>query len=484
MRSRFKVRSALVALGLWVLVPRSPAATAISDKITREIRYEEGVVWVEDRLSVHEHYAFRERHLDDIFNKARENETNLTEEVRGLLEGEALSVQNYVATLKEGLLDLRVLSKLTFKSPSEPARLRWTSFLGGQTIGFPKGSIGRNGSGLDVLIFDGEDTPVLWFPDLGLAEEKLLVGLDERRIGASLSATTDIEYHLRLRMDNRFEELFAWRPGEKLRNQPGSDYLRLMNRFHPISFNDLSTLVNDLQVAKSGYYLIHAANSQLKVFDSSPIPPSRVIAASQGGLGIDGSFEARKGYKEGWKETGGVGFGGAGEDIDIKEFYYRNDKDFIYLFFKCRPTVQERYDKLHRSGIFAYLYIDSDSDRSTGASQTDDSGNSAMLGTDIQIWMPLGVFTSSNSAYGDRKGCSISYAIKLWDPVKKDFAIEIRQEDSKDEGSLIAHGKDGVEVAIPLADLKKTKGDKFDFVCVEWANNRPEFANRISIKLE
>jgi len=197
---------------------------------------------------------------------------------------------------------------------------------------------------------------------------------------------------------------------------------------------------------------------------------------------MDGSFDEWVDYKIGWKETGAEGVRQP-EDVDIKEFFYHNDDTYLYLFFKCRPTIQERYSKGAGSGIFSYLYVDSDSDKSTGASKNDDAGNAAMLGADIRIWVPIGVYSTSKAEEGTQKGCSVSYEMKRWNSATRDFTLDVRQEDSH-RGSLIGHGKDGVEMAFLLSDLKKRKGDQFDFICLEWANNKPEFANRIRIKLD
>jgi hypothetical protein len=72
----------------------------------------------------------------------------------------------------------------------------------------------------------------------------------------------------------------------------------------------------------------------------------------------------------------------------------------------------------------------------------------------------------------------VYYEIKHWDSTKSQFSKEIRTEDSRNGSPLIAHGKDGVEMAILLDDLHLTKGSKFlitynEFlvpsVCVNWS---------------
>jgi hypothetical protein len=150
----------------------------------------------------------------------------------------------------------------------------------------------------------------------------------------------------------------------------------------------------------------------------------------------------------------------------------------LYLFFKCIPSILERYKKYGFSGIFAYLYIDSDSNKSTGATKIDHSGNSAMLGTDFRIWVPIGVGASVLQS----SGCYISYEMHKWNSSSKDFSIQIRKEFSHRPNSLIAHGDDGIEIALLLSDIKMSQGQKFDFICLEWANNESKYANRIQVK--
>ena len=191
---------------------------------------------------------------------------------------------------------------------------------------------------------------------------------------------------------------------------------------------------------------------------------------------VDGSIEEWKDTKSGWKETGEEGVRSP-DDIDIKEFFYTNDDSYLYLFFKCKPTLQNRYEKGGGSGILAYFYLDSDLNKGTGATKKDESSNSAMIGSDIRIWVPIGV-TFTSDAEGTREASTVSYEVKRWNAADMDFSTDVRKETSA-SGNLIKHGKDGVEMAFLLSDLKKRRGDQFDFVCVEWANNSASRVTRL-----
>jgi hypothetical protein len=158
------------------------------------------------------------------------------------------------------------------------------------------------------------------------------------------------------------------------------------------------------------------------------------------------------------------------EGIHMKEFYYDNDDKFFYLFFKFRPNIQERYDKHHSTGALGYLYIDTDANTNTGCSGFDSSpipgmaadkylsGTATIPGSEIQIYFPIGFYWNDVTS-----GCYVSYTMKRWDAAAKSFVQIVRTEDSRKDASLIAHGKDGVEVAIPLADLGLAKGSEFAF---------------------
>jgi hypothetical protein len=200
---------------------------------------------------------------------------------------------------------------------------------------------------------------------------------------------------------------------------------------------------------------------------------------------IDGNVEGWKGYQTGWEETGldwsKVQMTPAFDDFDLKQLYYDNDETYLYLFLKFKPTVQERYDKKRTSGAFGYLYIDSDLNTNTGSTNIDADGSSTIPGADIQIWLPVGVY-SRYSAEGTRSGCSVSYDIRRWDPVSKLFQQEIRKAESTEANSLVAHGKDGVEIAILLSDLQLRKGSKFSLYGWEMAAPR-DYINQTTIEI-
>jgi len=140
-------------------------------------------------------------------------------------------------------------------------------------------------------------------------------------------------------------------------------------------------------------------------------------------VSIDGSFDDWASFKVGVTNVGGDGNGPFGEDVDITEFDYHNDDAYLYLFFKCKPTIDERYRKKGGTGMFGYFYLDSDSNKQTGATKIDLSGNSAMLGTEVQIVVSIGVFATKEPDKPVQSGCFVSYELKRWNPSSNDFSV-------------------------------------------------------------
>jgi hypothetical protein len=196
---------------------------------------------------------------------------------------------------------------------------------------------------------------------------------------------------------------------------------------------------------------------------------------------IDGLFGDWKSYQTGWRETGidwsKVKMTPTFDGIDLKEFYYDNDDTHLYLFFICKPSVQERYDRTHSSGALGYLYIDRDMSTNTGAS------GRPPLGADIEIWLPTGFSISFSESKGSRTNCFIGCEVKGWDAASKEFKKEIRKSESSDAEPFVAHGKDGVEIALLLSDLGVRKGSKFSLYCLEMESLADDM-NRTAIQIK
>lgn len=145
----------------------------------------------------------------------------------------------------------------------------------------------------------------------------------------------------------------------------------------------------------------------------------------------------------------------------IKEFYYDNDETYLYLFFKCKPTVDERYEKDNTISGLGDLYIRSGINTNAGCAERDSLGNSTLQGAEIQISFPTSFHYSNSAAHRSLPELYMCYEIRRWDSVIKRFSKNVRTEDSRSIAPLVAHGKDGVEIAILLGDLQLARGSKF-----------------------
>jgi hypothetical protein len=182
---------------------------------------------------------------------------------------------------------------------------------------------------------------------------------------------------------------------------------------------------------------------------------------------IDGKFDDWKTFRTGQTSKdypwGDAVITPPYEGFIIKEFYYDNDDKYLYLFFKCKPTIDEIFNKRHSLDNLEDIYIKSDIGKNTGCAERDSLGNSTLPGADIQIQLPAGWAYDSASAQSKFGELYIQYHLARWNSVTKNFDRDVRIEDSRGSFSLIAHGKDGVEMAIPLKALQLVKGSKFAF---------------------
>jgi hypothetical protein len=250
------------AVGCLMFSTHPAAAASVSNLVSREIRSEKGAVWVEDSLSIQEGYALRDPRALNVF-VATQNKTNLSDSVRVMMQGEDLEVQKCDSKIRGDKMDLRVLSRVTFKETHKPARLRWVPYLAGQRITFHNGAIGVTNAGLEILIFENAGAPVLWFPDLGWVNSNDITTMEVYRKGIGLVFDeSDIEFNLHLKTGKQSQLLFSWHPGAKVPDAPDPASLFRISQFnqmaeenrHRISQNDMYTLTTDLKIAKPGYY--------------------------------------------------------------------------------------------------------------------------------------------------------------------------------------------------------------------------------------
>jgi hypothetical protein len=144
-------------------------------------------------------------------------------------------------------------------------------------------------------------------------------------------------------------------------------------------------------------------------------------------------------------------------EIKVSHFYYDNDDKFLYIFFKLDRTLDQIYGKINAGFSFGCLYFDLDMNTNTGCTQHDQSGISTLPGSEVRIEILGGWFIKNG-----HHGRYISYEEAGWNPNTQRFDNDVRHEESLSPSPLIAFGKDGIELAIPLDTLNKTNDGRFN----------------------
>jgi hypothetical protein len=235
-----------------------------------------------------------------------------------------------------------------------------------------------------------------------------------------------------------------------------------------MSGNDLLRLFSTLKLAKGGYYNINASGFT-NVFPGPALSLKDLAIkekAKRTKFQLDGSFDDWKEYKSGW--TGGITnspfkvIAGGPMDpegaVDITECDYCTDQKYLYIFLKFKPSLEQRYKGPHPTGWVANLYLGTQKNKLVTGTEVAEA--------DFQVSIPYGSYSSKFDGKGSGGSC-VSYRIRKRDVNATEFSTEIREETSIDEEGLIGHGKDGVELAIRLSDLRKKSGERLVLTCID-----------------
>lgn len=175
----------------------------------------------------------------------------------------------------------------------------------------------------------------------------------------------------------------------------------------------------------------------------APAPPSTKVK-------IDGVASEWGDAEPLWVESGLQGRGDF-DGLDIKQAYFCSDAEYLYAFFCATPTVQERFNERPQSGGFCDLYFDTDNDSATGCSDVIGFKYGKISGYEIKLSVQLG----QGLDLGSRQPFPfVVYTVQTFNgsgqspPDGAQFT-----QDSHQEGALIAHGQDGIELAVPLKEL-------------------------------
>ncbi len=162
---------------------------------------------------------------------------------------------------------------------------------------------------------------------------------------------------------------------------------------------------------------------------------------------LDGNFEDWGEIEPLWDEGGAEGRGTRETNIDIKQVYFKNDDQYLYVFMKCSPTLEERFKVDDSGGIVGDLYLDTDNDPLTGGTYILMWDSEKYKGYEVRVWIPLGYETWSGE-----KTMYVGYELYMAEAETFSGLGTFSQNTTK-KGSLIAHGPDGIEMAFPLNRL-------------------------------
>lgn len=169
-------------------------------------------------------------------------------------------------------------------------------------------------------------------------------------------------------------------------------------------------------------------------------------------------------------EAGSVGRGRS-NGIDIKQVYFASDRDYLYAFLRCSPTIRQRFAEDQTTDQFCELFLDTDGNPATGCKGVEAFNYGDISGYETKVWIMLLVHFDTRTR---RTSPNVGYVLYRPD-AKGKFSFEKPVPDSRrssgDPHALIEHGFDGVELAIPLKALVLEPGATARLLLVEVANS-------------
>jgi hypothetical protein len=163
---------------------------------------------------------------------------------------------------------------------------------------------------------------------------------------------------------------------------------------------------------------------------------------------LDGKAEDWAGIEPFWTEGGAPGPGPFESSINIQQVYFKNDAQYLYAFMRISPTIEERFKKSPSGDIIGDLFLDTDNNSQTGSNAAEGYESDLYKGYEVRVYLPVGIMSSS-----DRSFPYVGYEIYTHEGGFYGINVVARQ-DTTNEGSLIAHGPDGVEFALSLEAMK------------------------------
>lgn len=483
------MRNSLLALNLTLACTSLLGATNI---ITREIHSEGEDVRVEDTIHLTTGTWNTVPNLQDILSLKRRNKGNeeILNAVRNLVRDEALEVTQCNAELREGMMLLHIVSNVKVNLQA-PVKVKCLSSYAGSRFLLP-----LSGSEVEpfMLVFAGPGIRLLWLPewddpvDLTKAvKEQLAAELD---LYERFQFTNYLHMRCVLKVDQDDQVLFEASPWNRPQPLPNSEFCSIVQHAHNMSGGDWRRLFTNIKPGKSGFYLIKSRflTNRARFFSPNTTrrTPQRLsrsgyqVSNNTSGWAstinrpatkfvIDGSFDDWRQYQMAWADNKVDSNRIKVEGMEAERLFMVTecdssaDTNYIYLFLKFEPTIETRFRKLNPEGKLrsfgnvGVLYFDADVDKNTGAQGA--GVRDHIVGCDIMISVTAGTFATPSNAV-----TQVSYHMLGWNAESKDFDLLRYSESSVTQHPLVSHGKDGVELAIPIKSLLRVKRDRIVLV--------------------
>lgn len=183
-------------------------------------------------------------------------------------------------------------------------------------------------------------------------------------------------------------------------------------------------------------------------------------------LRMDGKADDFSGVEPFWAESGVALPPPYRGRVDITQVHLGNDEHFLFMFFHCRPPLEEAFDMDPTFNGVYQLYLDTDATDRTGSATYLRQGAPPVEGVDIFASIDLKVTGQLNPDTGELIPESPHVSYSLYDDEFKSIIRNSRQTMDK-TWPLITYGPDGIELAVPLRVLNLAVGQKMKIFFLE-----------------
>lgn len=193
--------------------------------------------------------------VNKLFVATLNQSTNACSLIKHLMEQEDLDLQTCHCTIIGTNLEIRLNSKLTFRAPSQTAKINFVLTFGPIQHSMEGDIPKQTRAQLEIFVTDNNYmllVPKLVRDDESFAEmKKAGITFDQFYKGS-----LPIEYECKLFDGANVENILEWKPHQPSPNTLNLATLQKLDKVYKLSGNDELRLFTSMRVAKEGYYLI------------------------------------------------------------------------------------------------------------------------------------------------------------------------------------------------------------------------------------